>query len=45
VPTRGLGVSDGLEWKTSRVRTESWRIMGIVNRSFQTGRVESESSA
>lgn len=46
VPTKGLGVSEGLEWKISRVRKESWRgrVSGTVNRSFQTGRVEPESS-
>lgn len=46
VPTKGLGVSEGLEWKISRVRTDSWRerVIGRVNRSFQTGRVEPESS-
>jgi hypothetical protein len=46
VPTRGLGVSLGLEWKISRVRKESRRakVRGSVNRSFQTGRVEPDSS-
>ena len=46
VPTKGLGVSDGLEWKISSVRNESWRgrLRGSVNRSFQTGRVDPASS-
>lgn len=46
MPTRGLGVSLGLEWKISRVRKESRRakVRGSVNRSFQTGRVEPDSS-
>lgn len=46
VPTKGFGVSDGLEWKISRVRTAAAgeERRGMTNRSFHTGLVELESS-
>lgn len=46
MPTKGLGVSWGLEWKISRVKRDSSGSSerGRRKRSFQTGRVEPESS-
>lgn len=46
VPTKGFGVSEGLEWKISRVRmaVDGEEGIGMRNRSFQTGLVELESS-
>lgn len=45
-PTKGLGVSDALEWKISRDRKASGRgeVMERRNRWFQTGLVLPESS-
>ncbi|KAF5800107.1 hypothetical protein HanXRQr2_Chr07g0312211 [Helianthus annuus] len=47
VPTKGLGVSEGLEWKISRVSMVvgvGGGGSGMRKRSFQTGLVELESS-
>lgn len=46
VPTKGLGVSEGLEWNISRVRTavDGDEGRGMRKRSFQMGLVELESS-
>ncbi|KAI3764637.1 hypothetical protein L2E82_14648 [Cichorium intybus] len=46
VTTKGFRLSDGLEWKISRVRTAAAgeERRGMSNRSFQTGLVELESS-